>query len=284
VGDLSRPVHLLAALSELDGPISDALRPPAGGPLFPRPGDPSAVNGGGAGYLAMQTQQAASQLATQLGQPERPEHLLLAVIDQAEPEAVAVISRSGLDLGAVRRAALDLLGAPADLPVITMPPLTAAGTMDRPALTVEQLDADAWRVLCWRQEHLPLTRVRRKGDWQALSSLESRAAWRVADRFHLNDDQRYSMMAHHDQTVERLAHAANPAVVETRQQLMERHGGGHDLTFVKRRWNHRWRRVVPNFVVGWPTWFANRRVGIRNRRFWLITRSAYRGQPGQSDI
>jgi hypothetical protein len=41
----------------------------------------------------------------------------------------------------------------------------------------------------------------------------------------------------------------------------------------------RWRRFVPNFMVGWPTWFANRRVGLRDKRFWLLTRSAYRGQP-----
>ena len=34
--------------------------------------------------------------------------------------------------------------------------------MDRPALAVEVLDPRAWAALRWRQEHLPLARLRRR--------------------------------------------------------------------------------------------------------------------------
>jgi Clp amino terminal domain, pathogenicity island component len=278
-GERCRPVHLLAALAELDGPIADALTTPGGVPLLPPPADPLPVHGGGASYLAMQTQQAACQLASERGEVGGPQHLLLAVIDQAEPEAVALLGRAGLELGALREAALRILGAPSDLPPIAVPPLTPAGTMDRPPLPVDQLDCRAWNVLGWRQEHLPLSRVRRKGDWYALSHLEERAAWRIADRLCVDDDQRYSMLVHHHGEVEKLASAVRPDLVETRQQLMDGHyQRGVELVRSARQ-RRRWRRVVPNFMVGWPTWFANRRAGLRDKRFRVLTRSAYRGQP-----
>ena len=115
-GEWCRPIHLLAALAEGDGPISDALRPPDGGLLFPRSAGPPPVHGGGASYLTMQTQQAARQLASQRGETATPEHLFLAVLDQADPEAVALLSHAGLDLSIIRTTALDILGAPSDLP------------------------------------------------------------------------------------------------------------------------------------------------------------------------
>jgi hypothetical protein len=278
-GERCRPVHFVAALGELDGPIATALRPPGGGPLFLHPPDPLPVHGGGAGYLAMQTQQAAGQLASERGEVIGSQHLLMAVIDQAEPEAVALLRRAGIDLGLLRAAALRILGAPPGLPPIAIPPLTPAGIADRPPLAVDQLDVRAWSVLCWRQEHLPLARLRRQGDWHALSHLEHRAAWRIADRFGVDDDQRHSLGFHHNHEVERLAYAASPAVVETTSQLMERFG--HEGPLLRRGRRRRRRRLVPNFMMGWPTWFANRRVGLRDKRFWLMTRSAYRDQPAR---
>ncbi len=162
-----------------------------------------------------------------------------------------------------------------DLPALAIPPLTPAGTVDRPPLAVEALDPRAWRVLTWRQEHLPLYRLRRVDDWYALSSLECRAAWRVADRLRLDDDQRHSFYAQHHETVETLAHSARPELVETRERLRER----VPEAYAPRRLRSRWERLAPNFMVGWPTWFANRRVGLRDRRFRLLTWSSYRGQP-----
>ena len=45
-----------------------------------------------------------------------------------------------------------------------------------------------------------------------------------------------------------------------------------------------WHKRVPSFMVGWPTWLANRRAGLRDRYFRLVTRSAYRGQPGRDQL
>jgi hypothetical protein len=131
--------------------------------------------------------------------------------------------------------------------------------------------------MCWRVEHLPLYRVRRRSDWEALSSLESRAVWKVADRYQLDDDQRYSLYAHHNEHVERVGHAAKPTIIETHDQRIERYQReGHHVGWFDRRW----RRAMPGWMVGWPTWFGNRRAGLRDKRFWLLTRLAYRGQPG----
>jgi len=204
-----------------------------------------------------------------------PEHLLVAVIDQGDSEALAGLARAGLEAGAVRLAALGLLGVSTDLGPLVMPPLTPAGTAGRPPLAVEELDPRAWQILTWRQQHLPLNRLRRIGDWHALSSLERRAAWRVADRLQLDDDQRYSLYARHYEAAETLAHAAHPQLVETRDQLRRR---ASETGWLRQPWSG-WERLAPSFMVGWPTWFANRRVGLRDRWFRLLTWSFYRGQP-----
>jgi Clp amino terminal domain, pathogenicity island component len=275
-GELCRPIHILAALAETHGPISDALNMNGDTSLLPKLADPPTVHGGGASYLAMQTQQAASQLASGRDETVGAEHLLVAVIDQREPEAMAALSQGGLDSGALRHVAVTILGA-ADLPVIVMPPLTPAGTVDRPPLPVDQLDPRAWSVLRWRQEHLPLRHVRGPNDWGALSHLEHQAAWRIADRLGVDDDQRYSLSAQHYREVDRRAHEAKPAVFETIEQAAERNHGQEIQRLRRSR-----PKILPNFMVGWPTWFANRRAGLRDKRFWLLTRSAYRGQPALS--
>lgn len=145
------------------------------------------------------------------------------------------------------------------------------------------MDPGAWAVLCWRQEHLPLARLRRRWQWHALSHLEMRAALRVAERFQLDEDQRYSLLNHHQDRVEALAHQARPDIVETRQQLRERHRSGPYMRVVSgpRRF---WERHVPRFMVGWPTWFANRRVGLRNMYFRVVTAPRYLHQPGPPRI
>ncbi|MGH9128869.1 MAG: Clp protease N-terminal domain-containing protein [Acidimicrobiales bacterium] len=169
---------------------------------------------GGCGYLAIQTQGAALQVASELGDTAGPAHLLLAVIDQAEPEAIALLTRAGLDTGAVRSVALESLAAPPDLPPISIPPLPPAGTDDRPPLPVGQLDPRAWGVLCWRQEHLPLRRVHRCSDVEALRHLESKASWRVTMQLGLDEDQRYSVIRHYLARVDVLAAQAVPGLVE----------------------------------------------------------------------
>ncbi len=88
------------------------------------------------------------------------------------------------------------------------------------------------------------------------------------------------MTVHHRQRVEELAHAARPDVVEMRPQRPE--GPFLVSTSVRRVPRSLRSRYVPTFTVGWGTWFSNRRIGVRNKLFWLETRSAYRGQPAVS--
>jgi hypothetical protein len=276
-GQECRPVHLLTALSEVDGPIGDALTPPVGGRLFPRPADPFPARGSRSSYLMMQTQQAARQFAAARAESVEPGHLFLATLDQGEPETMALITDAGLDAAGLRAVALGVVGAEPGFSPIVMPALTPAGTLDRPPLPVEDLDFRVWRVLTWRQDHLPLSRLRRVADWHALSSLEHRAALRLADRAQVDDDQRYSLYAQHHREVERRANAAKPELVH----LTLRPRGlpvGRVIAGQGRRWPG-WGRTRLNFLFGWPTWFKNRRAGLRDKRFRLLIRSAYRGQP-----
>ena len=280
-GERARPVHLLAALSATSGPISEALTPPGGGPLFGHVDD-AADRGGGSSYLLAQTQQAAHLLASGRGESPRPEHLLLAALDQAEPQAMASLRRVGLDPNGVRSAALHILGAPADLPPIPMPALAPAGTMDRPALPVDELDRAAWAALSWRQEHLPLRRLRSAGRYHALCHLESRACSLIATKRGLDDDQRHSLLWHHLDRVEQLVAQAHPELIDDRSARTLSPTTSFPIARIVTARAHpwrRWRRRGLGFTVGWGTWFSNRRVEMRDRWFRLLTVVDYRGAP-----
>jgi hypothetical protein len=231
------------------------------------------------GYLGSQTVLAATMFADSRQELFVPAHLLLALLDQADNEVLQRLNGAGIEPARVRDVALEMLGAPSSLTLVPMPALCQAGTRDRPPLLLHELDPTAWAALSWRQSHLPLGRLQRQSDWFALSSLERRAAWRTADRRGLDDDQRYSLVSHHRERVEALAHEARPDLVESRQQLEQRHQSAMPRVGYQQRPPAR-RRIVPNFMVGWPSWFSNRRAGLRDKYFRLVTAPAYRGQPG----
>lgn len=275
-GERARPVHLLAALATAGGPISEALTPPGDVPLFGDVDD-SADRGGGSSYFLAQIQQAAHRLASGRGETPGPEHLFLAVLDQAEPEAMALLHHAGLEPSALRVGALRLLGAPADLPPVPMPALSPAGTMDRPALRVDELDPAAWDALCWRQEHLPLRRLRSRGRYHALCHLESRACSLVADRRGLDDDQRCSLSRHHLDRVEQLVAQAHPELIDPRSARPSLPTAR--MVTAQAHPRRRRRRRLFGFTVGWGTWFSNRWVGLRDRWFRLVTVVDYRGAP-----
>jgi len=252
------PMEFLVGISEGDGPAAAAL----GGSLRAAA---AGAQDRGAMYLHMQAQGAARSLAAARGQPAGPEHLLIALLDQDAPGVAQTLSRAGLDRAAVRRAALAAIGAPADLPAVPLPGLTPAGTMDRPPLPVGELDARAWTVLRWRQDHLPLGQLHRASDLQALTHLERSAAWRLADRLGVDDDQRYSLVHHHGDQANQLAARSRPDLVRPRRAP----GRGH----------RRPRPVFGNVTAGWAAWLSNRRTGLRDRWFRLRTRPHYRGCP-----
>lgn len=272
--ELCRPIHLLAALREIESSVSTALI--SSGPLLYSPPHPPRRQGGGSSFLAMQTQQAARQLASERNEKMNPAHLLLALVDQGDAEALDALAAAELDLGGVRRAALDALGAPADLPPIAMPTLTPAGTVDRPLLAVEDLNHRAWSALCWRQDHLPLHKIKRRSHYDALKHLEHRAVWHLSSKLKVDDDQRYSLMRHHFERVERRACEAKPEFVQMRSAQQQ---GPTVISFgfdQRRLWRlSRWLK----FAVGWGTWFGNRLVGLRNRLFHLRTLGHFRQAP-----
>jgi Clp amino terminal domain, pathogenicity island component len=249
------PVHFLAGIAEGSGAAAAALDTGQGPSVREVVAD---IPGDGAGYLHMQAQGAAVALAENLGQQADPEHLLAALLDQGTAEVRQALDQAGLDPAAVRRAALAAIGA-ADRPPLVLPPLAPAGSMDRPALPVENLDRGAWNSLCWRQDHLPLDRLRRDQDREVLSSLERDAAWRLAGELGLDDDQRYSLVWQHADQVERRLATARP-------DLARRPRGPR----VPRR------SAFGNVMVGWGVWLRNRQANLRYRWFRFRTLRYYR--------
>jgi Clp amino terminal domain, pathogenicity island component len=269
-----RPVHFLVGIADGDGPAAAALRPADGRPLRAVvAGMGRVADGAPAGYLHLQAQEGARSLAAARGEPAAVEHLLLALLDQRTPEVLAALSRAGLDPAVVRHAVLAALGAPGDLPAIAFGPATPAGTLDRPALPVSDLNPRAWQLLGWRQDHLPVGILRRRSDTEALSHLERAAVGRLADRLKLDDDQRYSLLYHHEQAVDALVAEARPDLARPRgrpDRLPPR-----ALARSRRRRRHRWLRVT----AGWGVWVGNRRTAVRDRWFWLRAARTYRGAP-----
>jgi hypothetical protein len=264
-GRRAEPVDLLSALAEVDGPLGAALAPAGGGVLLPDAAPKPGFRGGGTGYRLIQVMGAAQDWAASRQETEGPAHLLVAVVDQADPAVYAA-----LDPAEVRSVALGLLGAPPDLPRLPLPALIPAGTLDRPPLEIGQLDPAAWAALRHRQDRLPLGRLRRAWHWEALSHLEERAALRVADRLGVDEDQRYSLLSRHHDRVEALAHAARPDLVVTRSQMRAQSRSGPMYAVGGLRRPRRGARL-PRFMIGWPTWFSNRKVGLRDKYFGLTT-------------
>jgi hypothetical protein len=277
------PAHLLVGVADGDGPGARALAG-SGRSLRAVVTDAPGSLSEGAAYLSGQVQDAARALAQELGTPTAAEHLLIAVLDQATPQVRMALQLAGIDPSAARAAALTALGVDTDLPPVSMPALTPAGTLDRPPLPIADLDPRAWSALRWRQDHLPLHRLHGKSSWQGLSSVEYQAAWRLPTRLGLDDDQRYSLLSHHHSAVEKRMAAARPDLAPPRldPDLVPRLVRGPAVSWLQtgtRRW--RWRRRLRflSFTIGWGTWFGNRWVDVRDRWFWLTTLRHYRRAP-----
>jgi Clp amino terminal domain, pathogenicity island component len=291
IGQPCGPVHLLVGVAEGDGPAAGALDPGQGRSLRAAVTTNSETQAtgvgrspyGGLSHLHMQAQGAAMSLAESRNEPVKAEHLLIALLDQGTSPVLDALRHAGLDADSVRRAAATAIGAPG-LPPIELPALAAAGTMDRAALPVSELNGRAWDALRWRQEHLPVGRLRRPSDREALLHLERDEAWRLADRLSVDDDQRYSLVSHHASEVgTRVARArpdlpgapsprdraqARATALSRRHRRHRRQGRSGSVSFTLR-----------NVTVGWGVWFGNRRVGLRDRWFRLRTINSYRGAP-----
>ena len=274
-GSGCRPVHFLIGIAESESPAATALAPVDGRSLQAVVVGMAGTSRAPASYLHMPAQRGARSLAASRGQQVRVEHLLIALLDQGTPEVLDALSQAGLDRATVRQAALAALNLPAGQPAIRFEPVAAAGTLDRPALPVAELDPRAWAVLRWRQDHLPIGQLHRRWDTDALIHLERDATWRLSDRLGLDDDQRFSLMRQHEAAVDETVTRARADVA--------RPGGGTahaELRALAFRRMRRWRRFpLLRFTIGWGTWLSNRRVQIWDRWFRLRTLDAYRGTP-----
>jgi hypothetical protein len=283
LGQPCGPAHLLVGVAEGDGPAAAALDPGQGRSLRAVVAAATEARGagnspyGGLGHLHMQTQGAATALAESRDEPVGAEHLLIALLDQGTAPVLQALNQVGLDREAVRRSAATAIGDPG-LPLIELPALTPAGTLDRAPLPISDLDDRAWDALRWRQDHLPIGRLRRPSDREALLHLERDEAWRLADRLALDDDQRYSLISHHADEVGRRVERARP---DLPQPPSRRDRAQARAVAMSRR--HRRRRgrtlTLRNVTAGWGVWFGNRRVGLRDRWFRLRTSNSYRGAP-----
>lgn len=279
LGATCGPTHFLVGIAEGVGPAAQVLTTAHGPALRTVVTADLGTLGRGALYLNGQAQAAALLFADTVGVPVTAEHLLVAVLDQGTPEVLAALQRVGIDPDSVRRTVLAGIGLADDLPLIAMPATTAAGTLDRPPLPVSELDSRALAMLRWRQDHLPLHRVRSRSTWQAMWSLEHSAAWRLGLKLGLDDDQRYSLLSYHADQVEQLMAKARPDLAPPPRPT---HTGGPTLSYgfaTARAWHSRRVRRWLRFTVGWGTWFGNRRVGMRDRWFRLTTLRYYREAP-----
>ena len=277
------PAHLLVGVAEGDGPAATTLDPGQGRSLRAAVAADTEARGagnspyGGLGHLHMQAQGAAMALAESRGEQVSAEHLLIALVDQGTAPVLQALNQVGLDREAVRRSAATAIGDPG-LPPIELPAPTPAGTLDRAPLPISDLDDRAWAALRWRQDHLPIGRLRRPSDREALLHLERDEAWRLADRLALDDDQRYSLISRHADEVGRRVDRARPDFATPPSP-----GDRAQARAVALSRRHRRRRgrtlQLRNVTVGWGVWFGNRRRGLRDRWFRLRTTSSYRGAP-----
>jgi hypothetical protein len=96
------PVHLLVGVAEGDGPAAAALRPGQGRSLRAIVAGEGAARAAG-GYVQMQSQSGALSLAKSRGERVSPEHLLIALIDQATAPVLDALTAAGLDPAAACR-------------------------------------------------------------------------------------------------------------------------------------------------------------------------------------
>ena len=268
-------MHFLVGIAESQSPAATALAPAGGRTLRAVVTDVAHASSTPARYLHMQVQAGARSLAAARGQHLRVEHLLVALLDQGAPEVLGALSQAGLDRVTVRQAALAALGLPAGQPAVTFEPVTAAGTLDRPALPAGDLDQRAWAVLRWRQHHLPIGRLHCRWDTEALVHLERDAAWQLSGQLGLDDDQRFSLMRHHEVAVDETVKRARAGIARPGGETA--HAELRALAF--RRMRRRRRFPLLRFTIGWGARLSNRRVQLWDRWFRLRTLDAYRGTP-----
>jgi len=267
--------HLLVTAVERAEPLvawwqsasSRGLLPREAAGLSTRAGkdDDAAPLGPGLGVssdaLASQAVSSASKWAAERGEAAGTAHLVVVLLDQRSIPVADVLGAAGVDASMLRKRALALIGLHADHPPVALDPLPPAGTSNRAPLPLSALPEETWVACARRQEALPLVRLQQRSDWDAITLNEQRAVMRVADRFALDDDQRYSLLHHHLNEVRRRGAAVAPFLIDPpRPAGVPTRPVASLVPGPTRRRHH----VVP---PGWRCWFGNRHVSWRAR--WL---------------
>ncbi len=233
---------------------------------------------------AKRTVQRADRISRLLGDRTiQPEHLLLGLLAATGSTAAQVVQRAGTSVDDIR----DRLLATMDPVSVEISPECrrdpASSTCRRAGSASglrpispprSDLDHRAWQLLRWRQDHLPLDRVRGPSDWLALQHLEERAATRIVNRLKIEARHGYGLMAYHQLEVELLTAQAAPDcwATWTRRQLRPPPESGP----VPTTW---WARHVPATPDRFRSWISRRWSHVRDLRFAILTRRSYRGGP-----
>jgi hypothetical protein len=262
------PLHLLVALSESDGDAAALLRPGVTGGLRSIVFADLESMGTGAmvDFRARQITGSAQQWAAADNTKVSPAHLLVALAEQAAPDVVDACTTAAIDLAAARDCALHELGWSHPR---MLEPLEPAGTMDRPPLPLSDLPEAVWAELRDRQRRLPIRRLRHAWQAYALCHNEDRMARRIVNRHDVSNDERYSLLHYHFDTVKGLAAEAVPEILPPpgpRPGFLTSANVAH----LHRR--HRFVRRHFAWLGGWACWFGNRRAGLRDRWFRLTWR------------
>ena len=210
---------------------------------------------------ASQAVGSASKWAKERAEQAGTAHLVVVLIDQGSAPIADALTAAGVEAAMLRTQALALIGVRSDHPPVVLDPLPPKGTSNRPALAVSALPEDAWAECFHRQAVLPLERLHRRSDGDAIILNEQRAVLGLVDRFTLDDDQLYSLLHHHLDEVRRREAAAMPSLFD---QPHPSSAAIRPLAGVLPMATRRRHHLVPS---GWRCWFANRHVSLQAR--WL---------------
>ena len=154
-----------------------------------------------------------------LGRPAGAEHLLIALLDQGTPEVTQTLSRTGLDAATVRQAALAVIGAAANQPPIPLP-ARAPATHHGPAAPAVRRPGRPGLGGAALEARPPAAFPAAPGHRLASadpSGAHAAATWRLTTSCGcLTMDQRYSLICHHGDQVERRVGQGRPDLARRR--------------------------------------------------------------------
>lgn len=264
--------HLLLALSEAGGFPRGLCGTGQEQPSFralagcapDHHGDLNAVSMQFSCYTA-QALTSSERWAASRGEQVKPQHLLVVLLDQRSTIVLDLLQRASIQPQLLREAALAALTLSPDQSLVPLALLPPRGTSDRPPLPVDVLPPTAWYELSLRQAQLPVVLGQRAWTRRAVSANEQRAVMQLADRLGLDDDHRYSLLHHHNESVTSILASGAPFHGPIRVVPLDR---GDEILYApaggpRVRKHQIWERAV--------SWCENRWVNFQAARLRRAT-------------